>query len=51
MTAIGVYQILFFFAVDPRADQAARPVHGAGVQGERTFLHPVLRPLERSSTG
>ncbi len=48
MTTLGVFQILFFFAVDPGARRSrwARSWRGCS-QGERTFLHPVLRPLER----
>src|SRR5262245_56043282 len=47
MTAIGLVQIVLYLVV---IWAAARPV-GAFMakvfQGERTFLHPVLRPLER----
>jgi len=48
MTAAGVTQILVFFAI------IAASAHPLGVfmarvfAGERTFLHPVLRPLERA---
>ena len=48
MTAAGVTQILLFFAI---ILACARPM-GAFIArlfaGERTFLHPILRPLERA---
>ena len=48
MTAAGVTQILVFFAI---VVACARPM-GAFMarlfDGKRTFLHPILRPLERA---
>jgi len=47
MTALGVYQILFFFAVIVALTKPLGLFMARVFQGERTFLHPVLRPLER----
>jgi K+-transporting ATPase ATPase A chain len=48
MTAAGVTQILLFFAI---ILACARPMGAFMARlfaGERTFLHPILRPLERA---
>jgi K+-transporting ATPase ATPase A chain len=47
MTAIGVFQILFFFAVVLVLTKPIGLFMAAVFEGRRTFLHPVLRPLER----
>jgi K+-transporting ATPase ATPase A chain len=46
-TAIGVYQILFFFLLILAVTKPLGVFMGRIFDGERTFLHPVLRPLER----
>ena len=46
MTSIGVLQIAVVLRADPRLHEAAGCVHGAVFEGQRTFLHPVLRWLE-----
>ena len=46
MTSIGVLQIAIFFGADSRLREAAGRLHGAVFEGQRTFLHPVLRWLE-----
>src|SRR5215813_3058590 len=48
MTAIGFYQILFFFVAILAATKPLGIVMTRIFAGERTFLHPVLRPLERA---
>jgi potassium-transporting ATPase potassium-binding subunit len=48
MTAAGVTQILVFFAI---IIASARPMGAFMARlfaGQRTFLHPILRPLERA---
>jgi K+-transporting ATPase ATPase A chain len=47
MTAIGVYQILFFFALILAITKPLGIFMARIFEGERTFLHPLLRPLER----
>ena len=47
MTAIGIYQILFFFALILALTKPLGIFMARLFEGERTFLHPVLRPLER----
>ena len=47
MTAIGIYQILFFFLIILALTKPLGAFMARVFQGERTFLHPVLRPLER----
>ena len=47
MTAIGVYQIVFFFLVILALTKPVGAFMTRVFQGERTFLHPLLRPLER----
>ena len=47
MTAIGLYQILFFFALILALTKPLGIFMARVFEGERTFLHPVLRPLER----
>jgi K+-transporting ATPase ATPase A chain len=48
MTAIGVYQILFFFAIIVAVTKPLGLFMARVFQGERTFVHPVVRPLERA---
>jgi K+-transporting ATPase ATPase A chain len=47
MTAAGLYQILFFFALILAITKPLGLFMARLFEGERTFLHPVLRPLER----
>jgi K+-transporting ATPase ATPase A chain len=47
MTAVGLYQILFFFALIVALTKPMGVFMGRLFEGERTFLHPGLRPLER----
>ncbi len=47
MTAIGVFQILFFSAVVLGLTKPVGLFMTAVFEGRRTFLHPVLRPIER----
>jgi K+-transporting ATPase ATPase A chain len=47
MTAVGVYQILFFFLLVLAVTAPLGRFMARAFQGDRTFLHPVLRPLER----
>src|SRR5262245_33362794 len=46
MTAVGLLQILFFFAVIVALTKPVGAFMTRVFNGERTFLHPVLRPLE-----
>jgi K+-transporting ATPase ATPase A chain len=46
MTAIGVYQILFFFVVILACAKPLGIFMARVFEGQRTFLHPVLRWLE-----
>ena len=46
MSALGVYQILFFFLVILALTKPMGMFMARVFEGERTFLHPVLRPLE-----
>jgi potassium-transporting ATPase potassium-binding subunit len=46
MTAIGVYQILFFFVVILACAKPLGLFMARLFEGQRTFLHPVLRWLE-----
>ena len=46
MTPIGVYQILFFFALILAITKPLGAFMARVYEGERTFLHPILRPLE-----
>ena len=46
MTALGIYQILFFFLVILALTKPLGMFMARVFEGERTFLHPVLRPLE-----
>ena len=48
MTALGVYQILFFFAVIIALTKPVGAFMARVFEGQRTFLHPLLRPLERA---
>jgi potassium-transporting ATPase potassium-binding subunit len=46
MTSIGVVQILVFFGLILLVTKPAGLFMSRLFQGERTFLHPILRPLE-----
>jgi potassium-transporting ATPase potassium-binding subunit len=46
MSALGIYQILFFFLVILALTKPMGMFMARVFEGERTFLHPVLRPLE-----
>ena len=47
MTAVGIYQILFFFVIVLAITKPLGVFMARVLTGERTFLHLVLRPLER----
>lgn len=47
MTALGVFQILVFFLLILAVTKPLGSYMTRVFAGERTFLHPVLRPLER----
>jgi K+-transporting ATPase ATPase A chain len=47
MTPIGVYQIVFFFIVILAITKPLGLFMARVFEGERTFLHAVLRPIER----
>jgi len=47
MTALGLYQILFYFLVILALTKPLGVFMAHVFEGERTFLHPLLRPLER----
>jgi K+-transporting ATPase ATPase A chain len=47
MTAIGLIQILFFFLIILALTKPVGAFMAKVFQGEHTFLHPILRPLER----
>ena len=47
MTAQGIAQILLFFAIVLALTKPLGRFMARVFEGERTFLHPVLRPLER----
>src|ERR1700756_4993121 len=46
MTSIGVLQILLFFGIILVLTKPVGLFMSRLFQGERTFLHPLLRPLE-----
>jgi K+-transporting ATPase A subunit len=46
MTTIGILQILIFFGLIMAFTKPAGLFMSKVFQGERTFLHPVLRPME-----
>ena len=46
MTAIGIFQILVFFGLILLLTKPIGLFMARVFQGERTFLHPVLRPIE-----
>ncbi len=48
MTAAGVSQILVFFAIIVACARPMGAFMARVFDGERTFLHPILRPLERA---
>ncbi|HTS59339.1 MAG TPA: potassium-transporting ATPase subunit KdpA, partial [Terriglobales bacterium] len=47
MTVLGIAQILVFFAIVLVITKPLGTFMYRVFEGERTFLHPVLRPLER----
>ncbi len=47
MTGMGILQIAIFFGVILLITKPAGVFMARVFQGERTFLHPVIRPLER----
>ena len=47
MTAVGVAQILLFFALILATTKPLGMFMARVFEGERTFLHPLFRPLER----
>src|SRR5262245_31644922 len=47
MTTIGILQILVFFGLILLVTKPAGLFMSRVFQGERTFLHPILRPIER----
>src|SRR6516164_9258448 len=48
MTALGVYQIVGFFLVILAITRPIGLFMSRVFEGGRTFLHPVLRPVERA---
>src|SRR5262249_38465558 len=48
MTALGWYQIVVFFLVILAITKPVGAFMARVFNGDRTFLHPVLRPLERA---
>jgi K+-transporting ATPase ATPase A chain len=47
MSALGIYQILFYFIVVLALTKPVGLFMARLFEGERTFLHPLLRPVER----
>ena len=47
MTGIGLVQILVYLAIIIAVTKPMGAFMARVFQGERTFLHPILRPLER----
>ena len=47
MTANGIFQILLFFGIIAAITKPMGAYMARLFSGERTFLHPILRPLER----
>src|SRR5271169_4187092 len=47
MTLLGIAQILVFFAIVLAITKPAGVFMYRVFEGQRTFLHPVFRPLER----
>ena len=47
MTLLGIAQIVVFFAIVLAITKPIGTFMYRVFQGERTFLHPVFRPLER----
>jgi K+-transporting ATPase ATPase A chain len=47
MTSLGLFNIFFFFLVIVALTKPMGAFMAKVFQGERTFLHPLLRPLER----
>src|SRR6186997_2415407 len=48
MTVVGIAQIIIFFALVIAVTKPAGVFMYRVFQGERTFLHPLLRPVERA---
>ena len=51
MTLLGIAQIVIFFAIVVAITKPIGIFMHRVFEGERTFLHPVFRPLERLSIG
>ena len=47
MTVIGIAQILVFFAIVLAITKPVGTFMYRVFEGERTFLHPIVRPVER----
>ena len=47
MTTLGIFQILFYLAVIVALTRPMGAFMAQVFQGERTFLHPLFRPLEK----
>ena len=47
MSALGIYQIVFYFIVVLALTKPVGLFMARLFEGERTFLHPLLRPVER----
>ena len=47
MTSMGLLQILLFFLIILALTKPVGAFMARLFEGERTFLHPVIRPLER----
>src|SRR5215831_18530983 len=47
MTSLGIGQILFFFAIILAVTKPLGIFMYKIFEGQRTFLHPILRPVER----
>src|SRR5678815_6158490 len=47
MTTLGIAQILIFFALIVAITKPVGTFMFRLFEGERTFLHPILRPFER----
>jgi K+-transporting ATPase ATPase A chain len=48
MTILGILQIIVFFAIVVAIAKPLGAFMTRVFQGERTFLHPILRPIERA---
>jgi len=47
MTSSGIFQIVFYFLLLLAVAKPLGSYMARVFQGERTFLHPIVRPLER----